>query len=138
MKIHQMAVILVVVSSLTGCASYFNHAPNAGELGIGLSASSSVTYDVIGDAKGTASGQLCCGIIPIGLNNKFGAVGAGAPLIRPQDQFLSEAYYNAIQSVPSADALVAPRYEMTLSGFPIIDVSVTVRGKAIRINNSKQ
>jgi hypothetical protein len=45
--------------------------------------------------------------------------------------------YNAIESVPTADALLAPRFASKMSNSIVyVEETVTVKGKAIRYNVS--
>lgn len=125
-----MAVVCAM-AGLTGCVTHMNSVPSGAvpleEL------KTTATYDVIGDATGTATGGKLFGLIPIGGENKFGQVG-GMIQFNPVAQ---AAIYNAIESVPTADALLAPRYVRKVSNYVVYcEETVTVKGKAIRYNVS--
>jgi hypothetical protein len=93
----------------------------------------SATYDIIGDAKGTATGASLFGIIPIGGERKVGSIG-GVMVFDPVEQ---AAIYNAIESVPTADSLMWPRFQVETKNYIVyVEKTVTVKGKAIRFNTS--
>jgi len=116
---------------MTGCISYGNRAPSAGVPLEDLK--TTATYDVIGDATGTSTGAVLFGIIPIGGENKSGQLGSMI-LVNPVEK---AAVYNAIESVPTADALLAPRFNTKVSNYIVYkEQTVTVKGKAIRYNPS--
>lgn len=125
-----LCVTVVSAMALTGCTSYKSSVPQA-SLGLGMS--TTATYDVIGDARGTATGATLFGFIHIGGERKAGAVG-GMMLLDPVEQ---AAVYNAIESVPNADSLVWPRFHVESSNYIVYsERTVTVKGKAIRFNPS--
>ena len=98
--------------------------------------STSATYDIIGPAKGTATGASLFGFISIGGEKKFGSIATGK--LGPKNPVVQNAIYNAIQSVPTADALIAPRWNTQVKNYIIYKEStVTLEGKAIRYNPSK-
>ena len=116
---------------LTGCVSLANRAPQGD---VALEAlKTTATYDVIGDAVGTSSGGVLFGIFNVGGEDKTGQLGYSI-LLNPTAR---AAMYNAIESVPTADALLAPRFSITSENYFIYrKETVTVKGKAIRYNVS--
>jgi len=126
--------LLVIVSAMigtTGCVSYYSNAP-AREVGLD-SLKTTATYDIIGDATGTATGGKLFGFISVGGDDKYGQLG-NMILVSPVEK---AAVYNAIESVPTADALMSPRFEKKRSRyFMYSEETVTVKGKAIRYNVS--
>lgn len=93
----------------------------------------SATYDVLGEATGTSAGGKLFGIFRVGGESKVGQL-SGTFLVNPVE---SAAVYNAIESVPTADALIAPRWSKEVSNYVIyMRETVTVKGKAIRYNAS--
>lgn len=93
----------------------------------------SATYDVLGEATGTSSGGKLFGLFRLGGERKVGQL-SGSFLVNPVE---SAAVYNAIESVPTADALIAPRWSKEVSNYIIyMSETVTVKGKAIRYNTS--
>ena len=133
MKKFSVIVCIALVSMfVSGCMTHSNNLPGTGApLGeIGTTA----TYDIIGDAVGTASGGTLLGFISIGVEPKNGQIAGGYPILNP---IASAAVFNAIESVPSADAIMAPRFSTKTKNFVIFSEStVTVKGKAIRYNPS--
>jgi len=120
-----------VLSGLTGCVSQSN------KIGLGSvpleEVKTTATYDIIGPATGTSTRGKLFGFIPIGGERKAGQLG-GMMLINPVE---SAAVYNAIESVPTADALIVPRWSKTISNYLVYsEETVTVKGKAIRFNPS--
>ena len=116
---------------VTGCSSFSN---SIAQKDIGLDClRTTATYDIIGDATGTATGGKLFGFISIGGEDKYGQMG-NMILVSPVER---AAVYNAIESVPTADALMAPRFSSKRSYYIVYsEESVTVKGKAIRYNVS--
>lgn len=131
-RVLSLAVLTTGMALLSGCVSYINQVPGAAVPLKPLE--STATYDVLGDAKGTATGAYLFGFIPLGMESKSGSIGYGLSMADPVQQI---AVYNAIESVPTADALIAPRFDATVSNYIIYrEKTVTVKGKAIRYNPS--
>ena len=126
-------VAVGMLVGLTGCMTYSNRiATTAVPLG---EVATTATYDIIGDAVGTSSAGTFLGIFRIGDENKIGQLG-GMMILNPVE---SAAVYNAIESVPTADALIAPRWSKNYGNYLIYTSErVTVKGKAIRYNASVQ
>jgi len=129
--------VVCAMMGLTGCISYTNKAPSGyvplAEL------KTTATYDVIGDAIGTSTGATLFGFIRVGGENKSGTVGGMLPLnpMEKMNPVENAAVYNAIESVPTADSLLAPRYSHKVSDYVIYkEETVTVKAKAIRYNVS--
>ncbi len=119
------------VGCFTGCSSFSNRITQR-DVGLDL-LRTTATYDIIGDATGTATGGKLFGFISIGGENKYGQLG-NMMLVSPVEK---AAVYNAIESVPTADALMAPRFVSKRSNYIVYsEESVTVKGKAIRYNVS--
>jgi len=131
-KITSLCLAAITAVSLTGCVGYRNSVPQGNLV---LDIKTPATYDVIGDAKGTATGATLFGFIPIGGENKGGAIGAsGMMMLGPVEQ---AAIYNAIESVPTADSLMWPRFQVEVANYIVYsEKTVTVKGKAIRFNPS--
>jgi len=126
-----LSAIVFAMTGTTGCISYYNNAP-AREVGLD-SLKTTATYDIIGDAMGTATGGKLFGFISIGGEDKYGQLG-NMILVSPVEK---AAVYNAIESVPAADALMSPRFEKKRSRYFVYsEETVTVKGKAIRYNVS--
>ncbi|HPB12181.1 MAG TPA: hypothetical protein PLU38_01965 [Kiritimatiellia bacterium] len=126
--------VLIMVNGallLGGCASFSN---KIAQQDIPLEMlRTTATYDIIGEATGTATGGKLFGFISIGGEEKYGQLG-NMILVSPVEK---AAVYNAIESVPTADALLAPRFSSKRSNYLIYsEESVTVKGKAIRYNVS--
>jgi hypothetical protein len=154
---YGLAVAAIALSVFTGCISYQNSTPQASPT---KKIATTATYDVIGDAKGSATGATLFGFIPIGGgDSKSGSLGLmpsegdkvtgknaallfffwpallfGQSALGPVE---AEALYNAIDSVPSADMLLCPRYAVESSNYIVYsEKTVTVKGKAIRLKTS--
>ena len=132
---YRTCLFLVLALSLfvaTGCTMHSNVMPGVAPL---LDIKTAATYDVLGPAEGTASGGLIFGIIPVGGEKKAGSIaGSGFMMLSPVQ---SAALYNAIEAVPTADALLSPRWNIVTKNYVVYqDVTVTVKGKAIRYNTS--
>ena len=116
-----------------GCTTYTHVAPANG---VGLS--DTIDTDVIGPAQGSSSGAVLFGLISIGGESKSGVVAGSRPQLNP---VLKAAIYNAIDSVPGADALIAPRWSIESTNYPLsfiyCKVTATVKGKAVRFNVSE-
>lgn len=124
---------------LTGC---IYHGSSVSSPAVGLEMKSTATYDIIGDATGTSTGAMLFGFIPIGCENKYGEMGqpfyAGG-FVKFQSPVEAAAIYNAIESVPTADAIMAPRFVREGSNYIVYrKETVTVKGKAIRYNKSAE
>ncbi len=102
--------------------------------------STEATYDIVGPAEGTSSGVTLLGFIPLTRERKAGFIAGrrtffGTPTADrlPANRIMQAAIYHAIESVPNADALIAPRYSAQTTNFLIIQSqTITVKGKAIR------
>ncbi len=113
-----------------GCVSKSSSIPNVGTPDIPFS--TTATVDVLGPAQGISSGGVLFGFIPIGCENKSGSSGGYIT-----DPITKAAIYNAIESVPGADALISPRYKSdTISYIIYKKRTVAVKGKAIRYNTN--
>jgi hypothetical protein len=129
-NVSALFIVTVVAVSLTGCVSYKSTAPQGT---LTLDMNTPATYDIIGDAKGTATGAALFGLIPIGGEKKVGSIG-GVMVFDPVEQ---TALYNAIESVPTADSLMWPRFQVETKNYIVYtEKTVTVKGKAIRFNTS--
>ncbi|MDD4016518.1 MAG: hypothetical protein PHV28_01115 [Kiritimatiellae bacterium] len=131
-KVTSLCLAAITAVSLTGCVGYRN---SVAQGNLVLDINTTATYDVIGDAKGTATGATLFGFIPIGGENKGGSIGAsGMMMLGPVEQ---AAIYNAIESVPTADSLMWPRFQVEVANYIVYsEKTVTVKGKAIRFNPS--
>lgn len=126
-----MMVLASAMIGTTGCVSSFNRMPQGSVALAPLT--TTATYDIVGDATGTAKGGWLFGFIPVVGEDKYGQMGN--TLVTSSVE--REAMYNAIESVPTADALLAPRFSSTHSNYLVYrSKTVTVKGKAIRYNVS--
>ena len=140
MKKRQVLTFALVVCMgfLVGCSTMSNSVPGTGVPLAELT--TTATYDVLGPTQGTSSGGTLFWFIPIGGEKKSGSI-AMAGAIRTPFQMMAPvkaaALYNAIEAKPGADALLAPRWEIVTKNYFIYsDMTATVKGKAIRINQS--
>lgn len=125
---------VLMLLALTGCTMMQTSIP-----GIGApldDIKTQATYDVIGPAKGTATGATLFGFIPIGGEKNFGTIATGG-FQRYVDPVVANATYNAIASVPTADAIIAPRWSAKTDNYIIYqERTVTLEGKAVRVNSN--
>lgn len=135
-KLLKALMCVIVVSMFAGCVSMSSSIPTAY---VPLEdVKTSATYDVIGPAKGTSSGGFLFGFIPVGVEQKMGTIGGGSMQeMRFYTPVQRAAIYAAIESVPTADAMIAPRFDTVTKNYIIYaEQTVTVKGKAIRYNAS--
>ncbi len=134
MDIRAVCGSVLVLLSFTGCTMMQTSIPSVGAPLDDLK--TQATYDVIGPAKGTATGATLFGFIPLGGEKKIGTISTGG-FQRPVDPVVANATYNAIASVPTADAIIAPRWSQKTDNYIIYqERTVTIEGKAVRINTS--
>lgn len=119
-----------------GCASTTSVVPEAGLPLKPLE--TTATYDVIGSTTGSASGAILFGVIKLPFGpKKIGVINTGVPTLA-LCPIKNAAAYNAIEAIPKADALVAPRWVVeTTDNWGIYKkIKATVKGKAVRYNTS--
>ena len=160
MKIeYGWVAVCAAMAVCAGCVGYRSSAPEAC---VPLrNAKTTASFDVIGNAEGSASGATLFGFIAIGGERKSGRLGSmptdekrldgkkavSSVLFPPlllywwktssMDPVEQTALYNAIESVPSADMLLMPRAHVESSNYIVYsEKTVTVKGKAIRLNKS--
>lgn len=132
-RVLGMTVGLLSLFVFTGCTSMTDAIPACqpplGPVG------TTATYDILGGAQGTSTGGYLFGFIPIGIESKSGSIGER--LVPFRDPIMAAAIYNAIDSKPGADALIAVRWKRVTTNYLLYAQStVTVKGKAIRYNQS--
>ncbi len=121
------------------------------------------TWDILPQTEGSSSGGILFGFIPIGVEKKRGVIhgteqagGQQGPafldiLLFPLRIFgfggggdasnivEQAALYNAIENLPGADAIMAPRWHMKVENYFIFKrVEATVKGKGVRYNVTTQ
>jgi len=125
---------LIVMSF--GCASTTSVVPGRG---LPLEAlGTTATYDVIGSTTGSASGTILFGVIKLPFGpRKIGVINTGVPTLA-LCPIKNAAAYNAIEAMPGADSLIAPRWviETTDNWGVYKKIKATVKAKAIRYNTS--
>jgi hypothetical protein len=135
-KFWQMAAVMTLIATTSGCVSYNMSQPVA-------SLSGDVKTDLKADVKvgevisGESSTNVLFGWLNIGGDNQFadgvsygGASGGGMglPLPDPVSSAKAAAAYKAVKSSGS-DLIVAPRYEVTVNDYFIFkQVNVKVTG----------
>jgi hypothetical protein len=136
MSIKVLAGGISVLLVMTGCTIMQASIPGVGAPLDGLK--TQATYDVIGPAKGTATGITLFGFIPLWgwFEVKSGTI-ASEGFQRPVVGLAANATYNAIASVPTADTIIAPRWIAKTDNYIIYQKrTVTLEGKAVRLNQS--
>ena len=121
----------MAAATVVGCSAASNSIPEARVGGMTLAPlATNSSYEIIGQAEGTASGSYLFGFIPVGVERKSGSIAGSWAYMTPVER---AAVYNAIDSVPDADALIAPRFAAVSKNYLIYsEETVTVKGKAIR------
>jgi hypothetical protein len=136
MRNVSLVLLLLAVAMSAGCSMSSNTIPQGyvGALQLGNMSTNS-SYEILGPAEGTSKGGFLFGFIPLGMEKKFGSIG---PRINPfQNPVQAAAVYNAIESVPDADMIVAPRFSTVSNNYLVYrEDTVTVKGKAVRFVGS--
>lgn len=143
MKTRLLGVLTLsaLAGLLLGCSSFRSAVPEISDVPMGV-IGTAATYDIIGEAVGTATGRYLFGCIPMGIEHKAGFIvdsrirgGGRIPALRSRVE--SVAIYNAIESVQGADAIMVPRWHIETSCYMFVrTVTATVKGKAVRYNSS--
>ena len=135
MRNVSLVLLLLAVVMSAGCSMSGNSIPQGYVGRIGLqNMSTTSSYEILGPAEGTSTGGRLFFIIPIGMENKFGNIGVMNPFQNPVQ---AAAVYNAIESVPDADMIIAPRFSIVSKNYLIYrEDTVTVKGKAVRFVGS--
>ena len=132
MRNVSLVLLLLAVAMSAGCSTVGNSIPQGyvGALQLGNMSTNS-SYEILGPAEGTSTGGRLFGFIPIGMERKVGNIG---PRINPfQNPVQAAAVYNAIESVPDADLIIAARFSTVSKNYLIYrEDTVTVKGKAVR------
>ncbi len=137
--LQRLMVLSALVACVTVSAGCMSSAKVAPGVGFPLGAmSTTATYDVLGDTEGSSTGGILFGIFPIGCEKKSGCIATGSAMPAfPPKPVEDAAVYNAIEAVPGADALFAPRFNIEQTNYIVYKKkTVNVKGKAIRINSS--
>lgn len=127
---------LILIGLVTGCSSLHNSIPERAPV---LNMQSTASFDIIGPVEASAEGAYLFRVIGLGIENKTGSIGSG-PVPSFYTPVQKVAVYNAIESMPGADAIIAPRWEITRTNkflFFYTHEKATVKAKAIRFNVSK-
>ncbi len=135
MKKLTLAAAAAVIA-LSGCASSYSRMDiqNAPQVGAG-----NADFQILSRTSGSAECQKILffevGESPCG-GSVISAVTGGANQITPVEQ---KAMTRAIDSVPNADAMLAPRYSIEETGFPLLfkKKRVTVSGKAVEFTTPR-
>jgi len=138
-----LALVGAAAGLLTGCTSMSYTIPGQ-HLGL-EPLKTTATYDVLGETQGTSSGGYLFEFIPMGMEDKEAVIAYGGMtnmLIfgggsARMGAVARAALYNAIEAKPGADALLAPRWQTISKNYWVYrEITVTVKGKAIRFNKS--
>lgn len=95
-------------------------------------------YEIVGDVEGVGSVTYVLLVFPIGSEPKGGVLYnpfMPMPFAPPPGTPSGMAIYNAIESNPGVDMVIAPRFESTVKGFPPLfwTTTVKVKGKGVRL-----
>jgi hypothetical protein len=140
MSIRSFAPLLLVFA-FTACKTMHMEAPGVPPPMEGMK--TTATWDVLGASEGTSEGGYILYFIPLGIDRKIGAIHTetggvgGFWLFSGLNPVQKAALYNAIEATPGADAMLAPRWDMTIADYFIYQhVTAHCRGKAVRYNAS--
>jgi len=95
-------------------------------------------YEITGDIEGNASVTTVLLIFQIGMKETYGSFhNPNKPWGNSHGAVQSMAIYDAIENSDGADMIIAPRFEMRVTGFPPFywKTSVKVKGKGIKIKS---
>jgi|GEM_PF-2844804 len=101
-------------------------------------------YEVMGDAKGSSQSETFLGFITI-VDSSFSIdlFGFMKTFIPPstiaKHELSQNAIYDAVKSVPGADAVIAPTYRVSSFNIPFLygKATLQVEAKAIRLKEHK-
>ncbi|MFA5138799.1 MAG: hypothetical protein WC728_06145 [Elusimicrobiota bacterium] len=141
MKRMHLAMLVGMAVLLTGCVSSIKKYPY-GMMNTGLSLNSLARdqYEILSDVEGRASAsQILFFKFTEGGNKSFsGSLASGRQefLMGGADPVIQAALYNAMESQPDADGIVAVRVikgEQTVVPLLFKKITVTLKGKAIKV-----
>lgn len=121
-----LLAVAIAAIAVTGCKTTTSIVPHAS---IPLNRAS---YTILGDTTGEASLTLFLSIFPLGNNQEFGQIG-GTSLYSYgyTERVKQNALYRALKQMPEADAVLDPRYEVSVESTLITTtykVKVTATG----------
>jgi hypothetical protein len=95
-------------------------------------------YEIVGNVEGQASVSYVFFFFPTGAKPQSGVLFNPyfvCPFGPPPGPVMGMAIYNAIESQPGVDMIIAPRFESEVKGFPPFywTTTVKVKGKGIKI-----
>lgn len=118
---------------LSGCSSKEAISPTAYAE---VSTKQCAKYEILGNTEATVTDKKVLGIIDVdGEDDNSGSLeDTSVAWFDSADEAKQQALYKAIENVPEADALLAPRYHIEEDKVPLFysKRKVTVRGKAIK------
>ncbi len=146
-KIYSVLFVCLSAALLSGCTSMSTRLPRADAGSVPQNADFST--EIIGEAEGESSGMRILFIFSIGVERKHGEIEKDHSTLvmgdmpserfRLRDRVEAAAVYNAIESVPEADALLAPRFSRTRRNYILFArETVTVTGKAVAYTQEEQ
>ena len=128
-------LILIFFIIITGCYNQLKIERSNLDVQIQLDESQ---YDIIGNISGEASVTYIWLLLPFPINFKtgYGKLEYPAGYYYPfRGETEQNAIYDAIQSADGVDAIITPKFERRITGFPPFfwTVNVKVNGKGIII-----
>ena len=95
----------------------------------------STTYELVGDATGSAEGTVILGLFTIGVESKFASLPGPSLGPLPSCAVEKNAMYNAMQDVEDADALVCPVVTIDETNYVVFKKKkVDIRAKAVKLS----
>jgi uncharacterized protein YceK len=140
----QFVLIIAILFLFAGCATVKTHYQADTSVHIQID---SDQYDIVGGIEGDAESTVIIPLIPIpiiiGNTMKYGTIEYTGIKFRYRTLTIDMAIFNAIESAEAkypggVDAIITPKYTVTISGFPpfYIVTNVKVKGKGIRFKTS--
>jgi len=132
-----MLMLATATLFMTGCTTTVSKEYPGGSL-----VPQKADYRILGEVTGKGNAKTILGFITLGGEQKFGkayttaAAPAAIPLALPfqlpsaKNLAESNAMYDALSKLESADVVLDPKYNIEVSGIPILFESVTVELKA--------
>ena len=128
MKRLALAAVLAGLVVMAGCQS-LTVVPNY--VGAPVQAQPLTTYELVGDATGSASGTIILGLFTIGVDSQYTALPGMAMIPCKIER---NALYKAWKNVETADALMCPVFTIDETNYFVFkNKKVDVRVKALKV-----
>ncbi len=135
MKAKKISLLVLVALIIAGCGSTLQMDRGSVQT---IATLEPDQYEITGDITGEARVTMVFFFFPIGQKPQFGVLNnpnAILPYYPTSGMVESMAVYNALEKSQGADMIIAPRYEMNVTGFPPFywKTTVSVKGKGLKL-----